>query len=213
MHCTLASHSSLPVPPHFPSFWFIFLLLHLFVSPTPFVFHFTYFACSTCFLFSSCLGIPLFFQILIPRQYAIYYLYRPQNLHFSSFFVFLLVLSFPIKFVVSRQERFLLNYKHSDRKHAAWCMNTLLTSVGIDLQLWSLRKMVTTDLMTVGEFQYSEIGFVCTYVHSSVGIATSYGLDGPGIESRWGRDFPHPSIPALEPTQPPVQWVPALSRE
>ena len=45
---------------------------------------------------------------------------------------------------------------------------------------------------------------------SSVGIATRYGLDGPGIESRWERDFPHPSRPALWPTQPPVQWVPGL---
>jgi hypothetical protein len=47
---------------------------------------------------------------------------------------------------------------------------------------------------------------------SSVSIATDYGLDGPGIESRWGRDFPHLSRPALRPTQPPVQWVPGLSR-
>ena len=47
---------------------------------------------------------------------------------------------------------------------------------------------------------------------SSVGIATRYGLDGPGIESRWGRDFPHLPRPALGPTQPPVRWVPGLSR-
>ena len=38
-------------------------------------------------------------------------------------------------------------------------------------------------------------------------IETRYGLDGPTIESRWGRDFPHPSRPALGPTQPIMQWV------
>jgi hypothetical protein len=47
---------------------------------------------------------------------------------------------------------------------------------------------------------------------SSVDIATGYGLNGPEIESRWGRDFLHLSRPALGPTQPPVQWVPGLSR-
>ena len=48
---------------------------------------------------------------------------------------------------------------------------------------------------------------------SSVGIATRYRLDCPGIEPLWGgRDTPHPSIPTLGPTQPPVQSVPDLPR-
>ena len=47
---------------------------------------------------------------------------------------------------------------------------------------------------------------------SSVGTAARYGLDGPGIECRWERDFPDPSRPALEPTHPPIQWVPGLCR-
>jgi hypothetical protein len=47
---------------------------------------------------------------------------------------------------------------------------------------------------------------------SSVGLATDYGLDGSGIEFQWGRDFSHTSRPAPGPTQPPVHWVPGLSR-
>jgi len=34
----------------------------------------------------------------------------------------------------------------------------------------------------------------------------------PGIESWWGREFPPPSRPSLRPIQPPIKWVPALSR-
>jgi hypothetical protein len=47
---------------------------------------------------------------------------------------------------------------------------------------------------------------------SVVGIATCCGLDNQRIKSRHGRDFPHLFRPALRPTQPPVQWVPGLSR-
>jgi hypothetical protein len=47
---------------------------------------------------------------------------------------------------------------------------------------------------------------------SSVGIATDYGLDGLGLNPG-GDEIFRPSRPALGPTQPPVQWVPVLSRE
>jgi hypothetical protein len=59
----------------------------------------------------------------------------------------------------------------------------------------------------------SRTSLCCVGRDSSVGIATRYELDDPGIESRWGWDFPHPSRPALGPTQRPVQWVPGLFPE
>jgi len=46
---------------------------------------------------------------------------------------------------------------------------------------------------------------------SSVGIATDYGLDGPGSNHDEDEIF-RQSRPAVGPTQPPVQWVPELSR-
>ena len=46
---------------------------------------------------------------------------------------------------------------------------------------------------------------------SSVGVATEYGLDGLRSNSG-GDEIFRPSRPALGPTQPPVQWVPGLSR-
>ena len=47
---------------------------------------------------------------------------------------------------------------------------------------------------------------------SAVGITTGCVLDGPGIEFRWQRDFPPPSRPARKSSNPPVQWLPQLSR-
>ena len=46
---------------------------------------------------------------------------------------------------------------------------------------------------------------------SSVVIATSYGLDGPG-SNPGGDDIFCLSRSALGSTQPPVKWVPGLSR-
>ena len=46
---------------------------------------------------------------------------------------------------------------------------------------------------------------------SSVGMATDYGLDGPG-SNPGGHEIFRPSRPVLGPTQPPVKWVPVLSR-
>ena len=51
----------------------------------------------------------------------------------------------------------------------------------------------------------------CTLAGSSVGIATDYGLDGPG-SNPGGDEIFNPFRPALGPAQPPVKWVPDLSR-
>ena len=76
---------------------------------------------------------------------------------------------------------------------------------------WNHRVHYATAEHTLS-CNFAQVISPCGGRDSSVGIATRYGLDGPEIECRWWRDFPHPSRPALGPTQPPVQWVPGLSR-
>jgi len=46
---------------------------------------------------------------------------------------------------------------------------------------------------------------------SSVSIVTDYGLDGPG-SNPVGDEIFHPFRLAMGSTQPPIQWVPGLSR-
>ena len=82
------------------------------------------------------------------------------------------------------------------------------------IKKWDVTRMDITLLVTRQKTRYKHrtTSLIAEGQDSSVGIATSYGLDGPGVEARWRRDFPHPSRPALGPTQPPIQWVPGLFR-
>ena len=76
------------------------------------------------------------------------------------------------------------------------------------------------DVYDVEHLLYSSLiykQFTTTYLHGVFIpiIQNCYGpgsLVGMGIESWWGRDFSHLSEPTLGLTQPPVQWVPSLSR-
>jgi len=61
----------------------------------------------------------------------------------------------------------------------------------------------------VGQIRLAKDGDRCR--DSSVGITTRCGVDVPRIESRWWANFPKPSRPSPEPTQPPIQLVPGHS--
>ena len=67
-------------------------------------------------------------------------------------------------------------------------------------------QMVFRGKKLVKDFEFlpAELG-------SSVGIATDCGLDGPG-SNPGGDEIFRPSRPVLGTTQPPVKWVPSLSR-
>ena len=78
-----------------------------------------------------------------------------------------------------------------------------LVLMGIETRLlgsvtrtWSSSVLITTCNVSV----------IC----SAVSAAIRYRMDVPGIKSRWGKHFSQPSMPVLEPTQPPVKWVPGL---
>ena len=83
---------------------------------------------------------------------------------------------------------------------------TVVTTHEFSRQPWAQKKILKHKRLLIKTIYPLREGR-----DSSVGIANCYGMDGPRIESRWGPDFPHPSRPALGPTQPPVQWVLGLS--
>jgi hypothetical protein len=88
--------------------------------------------------------------------------------------------------------------------------------------IWNFNKTGGTVFRMWGEVGLCHyVGYrICCFIvspntsgsDSVVSIATGNGLDGPGMKSQCGRNFPHLSRPALVPTRPLLQWVPALSR-
>jgi len=72
------------------------------------------------------------------------------------------------------------------------------------------RGIGTGFSLSTSVFPYHD-STTASYPGSSVDITIDYGLDSPG--SNLGEDeIFRPCRPALGSTQPPVQWVPGLSR-
>jgi hypothetical protein len=107
---------------------------------------------------------------------------------------------------------------HTDREVTANRLDRIIKNKPvISTSLFSQKVTLQGHNMSRSEINWFALNLFC-YVYcvvgrdSAVGIATCNGMDRSGIEFRWGRDFPHLSRPSLGRTQPPLQWVPGLSR-
>jgi hypothetical protein len=72
--------------------------------------------------------------------------------------------------------------------------------------VWNQERPLSERLATSGTLLKWFVGFIMSKLLQSKSLRTGRS----GTESRWKRDFPHPSRPALGPTQPPIHWVPCL---
>jgi hypothetical protein len=111
-------------------------------------------------------------------------------------------------------QNFSLVVANTDSCRPATPRDCITVAINKMVELEFVNKPVYSLLLEV-EVRHNYLTYtvkVKTGLGSSAGIATGYRLDGPGIETRWGRDFSHASRPALGHTQPPLQWVPGLSR-
>jgi hypothetical protein len=76
------------------------------------------------------------------------------------------------------------------------------------LLVWSVFVFRRTN---TGRCNYRPTNCNILFMNTHIYRATDYGLDGPGSNPGGDENF-RPSRPTLGPTQPPVQWVPGLSR-